>query len=304
LKNLPGRIEVTPSAELNFAALLDAKVSLKAELRRDPSFVAALREFLEGRLSELVNQANEIVSELVESMRQQWRDQQPWKGLVVIVDSLDHNRAVESEKFQQVRRALVNLFDRDYDNLRFADCRMIFTLPMYVPVTGGRVVRRVTNVKVVDQECQPVQDGIDAMRAVLAKRIPDGKLSRIFPDDAATDRLVKASGGHLRLLLMLAMEVVTQAESLPVDEQTVESAIEQVRNGMPERSDDQRTMLERVASQHDLPLETQEEWSVVATLLDQHFVLGYQNGRTWYDVHPLLRDEIGDGSEIGDGEQH
>jgi hypothetical protein len=147
LKNLPGRIDVTPSAELNFTALLDAKVSLKAELRRDPSFVAALREFLEGRLSELVNQANEIVSELVETMRKHWWDPRRWKGLVVIVDSLDHNRAVESEKFQQVRRALVNLFDRDYDNLRFADCRMIFTVPMYVPVTGGKVVRRVTNVK-------------------------------------------------------------------------------------------------------------------------------------------------------------
>src|SRR5262249_6551762 len=57
LKRLPGRIELTPSAsaELSFPALLAAKVSLKAELRRDPSFVAALRDFLEGRLSELVS---------------------------------------------------------------------------------------------------------------------------------------------------------------------------------------------------------------------------------------------------------
>src|SRR5262249_21235909 len=176
LKQLPGRIELTPSAsaELSFPALLKAKVSLKAELRRDPSFVAALRDFLEGRLSELVNQANKIVSELVETMRTQWRDPRPWKGLVVIVDSLDHNRAVESEKFQQVRRALVNLFDRDYENLRFANCRMIFTLPMYVPVSGGKVVRRGTNGKVADPGGPGGQGGIDALRPGLAQRIPRG----------------------------------------------------------------------------------------------------------------------------------
>ncbi|MGH3897363.1 MAG: hypothetical protein ACRDTA_03750 [Pseudonocardiaceae bacterium] len=251
LSNLPSRTDVT-GAEVS-TTLLGTKASLKAELRH-------------------------------------WTDGE-WKGLVVIVDSLDHNRAVDSEKFQQVRRALVNLFDKDYDNLRLADCRTVFTLPMYVQIAAAKAVRRVTNLRVADREQKPNSEGIRAAREVLLHRAPNRKLDRLLDDDAV-DQLVLASGGHLRILLGLVMEVVTQAESLPVDDATVTAAIQQVRNGMLPLADDQRGMLRRVAASHELPLASQDDWDVVATLLDQHFVLGYQNGEPWYEVHPLLHDEI------------
>jgi hypothetical protein len=270
--------------------LLGTKASLKAELRRDPAFVAQLRDFLRGRLSELVEQANQIVGDLVAEMRRRWTNGE-WKGLLVIVDSLDHNRAVDSEKFQQVRRALVNLFDKDYDNLRLAQCRTVFTLPMYVPISAAKAVRRITNLRVIDPERKPNTDGLAAARTVLLRRAPGCRLDRLLDDDTV-ERLVLASGGHLRILLGLVMEVVTQAESLPVDDATVTAAIQQVRNGMLPLADDQRGMLRRVAASHELPLASQDDWDVVATLLDQHFVLGYQNGQPWYDVHPLLHDEI------------
>lgn len=223
-------------------------------------------------------------------MRQRWTNGE-WKGLVVIVDSLDHNRAVDSEKFQQVRRALVNLFDKDYDNLRLAECRTVFTLPMYVPISAAKAVRRVTNLRVTDRERKPNTDGLAAACEVLLHRAPEGKLDRLLDKDTV-NRLVLTSGGHLRILLGLVMEVVTQAESLPVDDATVTAAIQQVRNGMLPLADDQRGLLRRVAASHELPLASQDDWDVGATLLDQHFVLGYQNGQPWYDVHPLLHDEI------------
>ncbi len=288
LATLPSRTDLT-GAEVS-TTLLGTKASLKAELRRDTAFVVQLREFLRGRLSELVEQANQIVDDLVAEMRQRWTEGE-WKGLVVIVDSLDHNRAVDSEKFQQVRRALVNLFDKDYDNLRLAQCRTVFTLPMYVPISAAKAVRRVTNLRVTDRERKPNADGLAAARTVLLRRAPACQLNRLLDDDTV-ERLVLASGGHLRILLGLVMEVVTQAESLPVDDATVMAAIQQVRNGMLPLADDQRGMLRRVAASHELPLASQDDWNVVATLLDQHFVLGYQNGQPWYDVHPLLHDEI------------
>ncbi len=214
-----------------------------------------------------------------------------WKGLVVIVDSLDHNRAVDSEKFQQVRRALVNLFDKDYQNIRLARCHTVFTLPLYVQVASG-AMRRVTNIKVRGRDGEVDENGVDALRALLRLRVPGGDLTRLLPSEKAERELVLASGGHLRILLMLAMEVEIQAESLPVDEATVRVAIDQVRNGMLPIADDERELLRRVARDQDVPLSTQERWDVASRLLDQHFVLGYQNGDTWYDVHPLLADEI------------
>jgi hypothetical protein len=180
---------------------------------------------------------------------------------------------------------------KDYDNLRLADCRTVFTLPMYVPISAAKAVRRVTNLRVTYRDRKPNTDGLAAATEVLLRRVPGGGLDRLL-DDTAVERLVLASGGHLRILLGLVMEVVTQAESLPVDDATVTAAIQQVRNGMLPLADDQRDMLRRVAASHELPLATQDDWDIVATLLDQHFVLGYQNGEPWYDVHPLLHDEI------------
>jgi hypothetical protein len=297
LSGLPNRTELTGAdvgMQVVAPGVFTTTATLKAELRRDSAFVAQLRDFLRGRLTELVDEANRIVAEMVHEMRGRWDRGQgkegEWKGLVVIVDSLDHNRAVDSEKFQQVRRALVNLFDKDYDNLRLADCRTVFTLPMYVPV-AAKTLRRITNVRVSDRDRKPDANGMDAARRVLAQRAPSGGLDRLLDADAV-DRLVRESGGHLRILLGLVMEAVTQAESLPVDDATVSAAIQQVRNGMLPLADDQRRMLRRVAAEHELPLATQEDWDVIASLLDQHFVLGYQNGETWYDVHPLLHDEI------------
>lgn len=292
LTDLPSRTDVTgaeATAKIAAPGVLTTTATLKAELRRDPAFVTQLRDFLRGRLSELVEQANRIVNDLLEEMRRHWTDGE-WKGLIVIVDSLDHNRAVDSEKFQQVRRALVNLFDKDYDNLRLARCRTVFTLPMYVPL-ATKALRRVTNLRVADRDRKGNTDGITAAREVLLRRAPDRRLDRLLDDDAI-DRLVLASGGHLRILLGLVMEVVTQAETLPAGDATVTAAIQQIRNGMLPLADDQRAMLRRVAATHELPLPTQDDWDVVATLLDQHFVLGYQNGDVWFDVHPVLHDEL------------
>jgi hypothetical protein len=297
LTELPGRMSVTgATAEIGAKLpLVEGKLTLKAELRNNPTFVGRLREFLDGRSSELVVTANTIVKDMVENARKRWQNGE-WKGVVVIVDSLDHNRAFASETFHEVRRALVNLFDLDRAKLALSECRMVFTMPSHIKISGTGS-RQVTNVKVADQHGERYLPGVKALREVLRKRVPGGKLDRIFPDEHSLDRLICCSGGHLRMLLGLAMEVITQAETLPVDKQTLQSSIDAVRNSLLPLSEDQRVLLRRVAVRHELPLDSQDEWNVVADLIDQRLVLGYQNGRLWYDVHPLLKGEI---SEISD----
>jgi hypothetical protein len=291
LQAVPGRVALTPNAEVG-ASFGGSKATLKAELRKDASFVAQLRSFLDGRLNELEEEANRIIGELVDEARDNWLDPvHDWKGLVVLVDSLDHNRSVEAEQFLKIRHALVNLLDRQRETITLNRCRTVFTLPMYVQV-DGRVGRRVVNIRVVDSESKPYQPGIDAMTELLRRRVPDGDLLRFLPDEEAVKRLVLASGGHLRDLLILATEVETQAEALPVDEATITSAIEQVRNGLLPIADDEKELLRRVRDEHDIPLASQEQWPVMAPLFDRHLVLGYQNGKPWFGVHPLITDEL------------
>lgn len=263
---------------------------LRAEIRENPDFVKKLDSFLRGRQAELLGEARRIVADMVEAIRVRWTGDS-WKGLVVIVDSLDHNRAIETENFNDVRRALANLFDLDRDKLILPSCRMVFTLPSYVRATGAGA-RYLTNVKVLEREGNPYAPGVDALREILRKRVPGRALDRLFADDALVEQLILASGGHLRMLLGLAVELITQAEVLPVDMPTVESSIQQVRNTLLPIPFDQLALLRTVSDTQQLPLGSEDEWHIVAELLNERLVLGYQNGEPWYCVHPLLRDRV------------
>jgi hypothetical protein len=293
LREWLGRFRLAPAIDLALKLPpAEIKVGLRAELRNNPNFVAQLRDAIDG--SSLVAQAHAIIEEMVEQMRKRWT-RGDWRDLVVIVDSLDHNRADNAGTFLDIRRAMVSLFEQDRSKLELPKCRTIYTLPSLVAAgDGAGTVRRVTNVKIADRDGQTYRPGVDALRDVLAKRVPGGDLKRIFPDDEALTRVVLASGGNLRMLLQITLEVITQAESLPVDHDTVASSIGEMRNSLLPLSEDERERLRRVARTHKLPIDGQECWDPVAELLNRRLVLGYRNGEPWYGVHPLLVDDLGD----------
>jgi len=94
--------------------------------------------------------------------------------------------------------------------------------------------------------------------------------------------------------MQVVMEIITQAESLPVDQHTIDSSTREMRNSLLPLSDDERRLLRRVTETHQLPLSGQDPWEAVAELLNRRLVLGYRNGEQWYDVHPLLTGDLGD----------
>jgi hypothetical protein len=294
LVNLPKRVNVTPGAEisagLDIPGLAEANVNLKAEIQRDESFVAGLRRFLDGRLSELTTQANEMVEDLVEDLRGAWENEGrgEWLGLVVLVDSLDHVRGAD---FIAIRRALVDLFDKQAGAITLNSCRTVFIVPPYLH-PGYGTMRKLTNVKVADRQRQPFENGLAALKEVVTRRIPGGDLCRIFPNDEDLRKLLSISGGNLRDLMRLVTEVATEAEDLPVDSGTIERSIHQIRNHLLPLSDDECAALVRVSFEHRAPLYSQDRWDELSSLFDRHLVLGYSNGETWYDVHPLIADEI------------
>src|SRR6201999_3697700 len=102
------------------------------------------------------------------------------------------------------------------------------------------------------------------------------------------------SGGHFRDLLRLVSEVVLGARSLPVEPEVVERAIIEVRsNFLPIPVEDAR-WLNQIATERATPLrgDSAEEAGRLTKFLDTHLVLYLRNGEEWYDVHPLIRDEI------------
>ena len=98
--------------------------------------------------------------------------------------------------------------------------------------------------------------------------------------------------GNLRDLLRLLLEVVTYADELPVSDRALRRAVAAVRQGFLPIPDDDAAALAKIARTGDPALANVAAMPRLATFLDTHMVLAHTNGREWFDVHPLVRDEV------------
>ena len=106
--------------------------------------------------------------------------------------------------------------------------------------------------------------------------------------------MIELCGGHFRDLLLLLRETVLRADSLPVSDEAIEAAILQVRsNYLPISLDDAEWLAEIEQKRATLLKSTAPaEVNRLTRFLDTHIVLYLRNGEEWYDIHPLVREEV------------
>ncbi|NJL27117.1 MAG: hypothetical protein HC897_04135 [Thermoanaerobaculia bacterium] len=124
---------------------------------------------------------------------------------------------------------------------------------------------------------------------LVAKR---GDWQRLLGTKAALEELILATGGHLRDLIRLLQTVAIEARSLPADPSTRRSALERLRAQFTPIPDDDARWLAEIARSHDAELGSLSKVGTLARYFDSHLVLCYQNGREWYDVHPIVREVV------------
>jgi hypothetical protein len=93
-------------------------------------------------------------------------------------------------------------------------------------------------------------------------------------------------------LLRLLAEILRRADRLPVLENTVNAAINQVRTEFLPIADADAVWLARIAKTHEAGLQDIAQLPNFARFLDTHLALCYRNGKEWYDVHPLIYDHV------------
>ena len=148
--------------------------------------------------------------------------------------------------------------------------------------------------KLRDQAGARIERNYRVIERVIAER---GDWRRLLPDQAALDRLIFYSGGHLRDLLRLVGGVLTLAQSIPVPATTVDVAIDQLRTEFLPIADDEAIWLEEISRTHRIALSSSDRLPVLARFLDTHLALCYLNGDEWYDIHPLIADHVNTLSE-------
>lgn len=292
--NFLTRTKVEPT-ELSGEAALGTigKVGIKANLKNDPSFRRRIQERMAGHIGQLVGDVRAYFEQVLKALRKRHGDD---TRVVFMLDSIEHIRGTHVSA-EEVQSSVETLFASHSDKLHLPFMHVIYTVPPYLNVRypslstlyapGG--LHWLPALKVKNRTGEPHAPGLEKLALVLKGR---GDWMRLLGSREQLDRLSLLSGGHLRDLLRLVAEILRRPGSLPVDEATVTAAINQIRNEFLPIADSDARWLCRIAETGQPSMPDLKDLADFARFLDTALVLSYRNGSFWYDVHPLIREEV------------
>ena len=265
-------------------------MGLRATLRSDPSFKQKLQQRMAGHQATFIADVKQYIVECVNELRKQHND--PGRQVVLLVDSVEHIRGTTTN-VKDVHASVENLFMQFNDALELPELHVVYTVPPFLkalcPGLGSRYspggMQLLPSVNVSKRA------GLDVLEQVVGKR---GDWEKLLGKRARLNELLRLSGGHLRDLFRLLREVVIRADSLPVDRDAINGAIDQIRNEFLPIADDDVAWLNRITTTKTSGLEEGAALPRLAHFLDTHLVLCYRNGHEWYDIHPLIQDFVSD----------
>jgi hypothetical protein len=278
---------------------IKAAIDLKFELKSDSTFRQNVKKAFGTRRMEFKDEVNSFFAEGVRLIRQ---DRGSGTKIVFIFDQLEQMRGALGLE-EGVIRSVERIFSVDIDLLRLQYIHTIYTVPPWLNFLGAQQVSVETLPAVHlwrnDPERSPDEFAWAAYRRLVRRRLEDSGLQRLFgaaPDAAneSVDRLIEMSGGQIRDMLRLLREVVLRSGALPVPRSLIERAITAVRGDFLPIAQEDAKWLDLIARNRVTALPSTEAGPVMrlARFLDNHSVLFFKNGEAWYDVHPLIRDEI------------
>ena len=255
----------------------------------NPTFRKRVRARVEERFSTAVEEFRGDLELLRAHVREAG-----WSDLFVIVDSLTHLQGV-SDNAAEVERSAEEFFAREVASLDLP-VHTLWTVPAFLlsraPLTGLRVL---PNVMIRTPEGVLVEEGLNALRDIVQRRVPLGMLPGLANTthrDLAFDRLTAAWSGNLREVIRLLRTLILRAGSPRALERTVAEMTEE-RHLLVGR--EERHLLRRVHEEHRLP---DEDPRRVGELLTAGLVLAYRGDREWYDIHPAMPDLLAEPSRV------
>lgn len=287
VERLHGLLPKIPSEVTANAGIANVKLAL----RGDPGFRGQVREQLSGRLAELTRQIRAYHEEILDALRKRAGRE---VRLVVILDSLEHLRGT-GETSEQVRRSVEELFLTHADRISLPDTHMVLSVPAFLFLEANNLAAQFMNGAVQAWPAYQVKrrngertEVVDRIIRLVERR---GDWRQILSDERALERLIFASGGHLRDLLNMLLEAVHLA-GLGVQESAAEKIVSIAQRAYLPLYKDEIEVLGRIAADRSLKEIRGDEREHVLRFLDSGILLCYLNDDLWYDVHPLVRDVV------------
>lgn len=281
---------------------LGAPAKLGLKLKNEPDFKLRVQQHLRGHLSRLIEDAQGYVVGLVDALRA-LPDSPPDLKVVLLVDSVEQIRGVGTEA-TKVHDSVVDLFSGQAASLAFPKLHLVYTIPPYLlalsqnlgRTLGGHPIVSWPNVHVRGRDGKPDAAGLGIMERIIDKRQAGWR--NIIPPDTLR-RLAVCTGGDLRDFFRLVRECVVAISTVrlaepgaTLSEEMVTRVEEQLRNELLPIAEDDARWLARIHRSKDAALPTTDALPALARFLDGNLIMNYLNGEPWYDIHPLLVEEI------------
>lgn len=253
------------------------------EFRDEAEFRRRLQVELQANLSRFIVTVREALTVLDHRARAQGH-----AGVVAVVDGLEKLFAPTAERARMLD-SVERIFTPGAPCLSLP-VHVVFTLPLavlprlHVPVTVLPLVA------LHHRDGSPRPQGVEAMRELVARRVPRPDLEALFgrarADDVVT-RLIHASGGSPRELVRLLQACIAESSfAWEGFERVLASQTEEFRLAFSHR---EAGWLARVALTGSLNAASENRDMAEAALL-RGAVLPYRNGLLWWDLHPAIRE--------------
>lgn len=277
----------------------DVGLNFKAALREHATFRQDLREKMAPRLGELKAQVTLFFADTLKKIKAKTGSA---RNPVFIFDQLEQLRDTLSSK-GALTDSVVTMFANHKRDFQIPSVHMVMTVPPWLKfmLPDAKKIRLLYNVKLWNNNHTRTrhEPGWKALHTLLELRFTPEGLERYFggmQKKGLAEQLIDASGGHFRDLLLLTRETLLRAdpESLPVDKQVIDDAITSHRdNFLPIPLADAAWLHEIGVDRASLLKDrTSESVQRMTFFLDTHLALILKNGEEWYDVHPIIRDEV------------
>lgn len=273
------------------------EASTRIELKSNALFREKIQAALADSLGQFANEVRGFFAELAQAVE----DQNSGSGLVILVDSIEHARGT-NETEAKVHEALERLFADHDDKLKLPGIHLVYTVPPWLrirrpnigsPYSGAGLytlpAQKVRQYQGDELEGEVYAGGIRQLTELVGKR---GDWKRLLGDEKALEELILATGGHLRDLIRLLQTVAIETRELPAKAETRLSALQRLRAQFTPIPDDDARWLAQIARSRKAELGTLGNVGTLARYFDPHFVLPYQSGEEWYDVHPIVRQIV------------
>jgi len=273
--------------------------SLRANIRQDPTFRERLRERMEGHLGALVDDVQDYIAAGAKALAEARGE---GTQVVLLLDSIEQIRGTTLTSAEGVYSSVEGLFSHHAARLHFPGVHVVYTVPPWLKIRSPGIagayggMQLLPCVRVRSRDGRPWQPALDALERLVHRR---GDWARLLGDREVLDRVCLASGGYLRDLFRILQSCLrlARARGLPLGSDDVDLALAEVRSSyLPLPRADAMWLAEVQGSQRT-GLDVHQAGPnkslyQLSRFFDTHMILGYRSLEEWYDVHPLLRDEV------------